>query len=147
MGAQKNTSPEAPSMPSEVQPFWRREEESSVRDAELSMLVREHDDAKASGRARFVFVKGPAGVGKSHLFGLLRRKSLERNMPVFEGGSGRDAKKTFGVWTPIVQELLHQLGQSGIPAARLAELARLVSPLSKATGKEVMENRRVELYD
>jgi len=111
------------------------------------MLLREHDDARSTERARFVFLKGPAGVGKSHLFGLLRGAAARRNAHVFEGGSGRDARRTFGLFSPIVAELLTHLGQSGVPAARLAELARLLGPLTKATGKDVMENRRVELYD
>ncbi len=138
-------------MSTEVLQLWRgRANEDSVasgRDAELSMLLREHDDAKSSERARFVFLKGPAGVGKSHLFGLLRAAASRRSAPVFEGGSARDARRTFGLFSPIVSELLQHLGQDGVPAARLAELARLLGPLTKATAKDVMENRRVELYD
>ncbi len=127
---------------------WRgREEESSGREAELSLLLRELDEAKTTERARFVFVKGSTGVGKSHLFGLLRGAVAKRNTHVFEGGSGRDSKRVFGLFTPIVNELLAHLGPSGVPAARLAELARLLGPLTKATGTAVMENRRVELYD
>jgi tetratricopeptide (TPR) repeat protein len=135
-------------MSSEVVSLWRKEEaESSGREAELSSLLREHDDARSSERARFIFVKGPHGVGKSHLFGLVRAAVLKRNTQVFEGGSGRDAKRTFGLFTPMLNEVLAHLGQSGVPASRLAELARLLAPLTKATGKDVMENRRVELYD
>ncbi|MBK7863011.1 MAG: AAA family ATPase [Archangiaceae bacterium] len=137
-------------MSSEVLSLWRGKAEdasASGREAELSMLLRELDDAKASQKARFVFVKGPQGVGKSHLFGLLRTAAARKSAPVFEGGSGRDARRTFGLFAPIVQELLSHLGQDGVPAARLAELARLVGPLTKATSAQVMENRRVELYD
>src|SRR5690349_15843375 len=106
---------------SEVVSLWRREEaEACGREAELSLLLREHDDAKSTDRARFVFVKGPAGVGKSHLFGLVRLAALKRNAPVFEGGSGRDARRTFGLFTPMLSELLGHLGQSGVPASRLA---------------------------
>jgi transcriptional regulator with GAF, ATPase, and Fis domain/tetratricopeptide (TPR) repeat protein len=136
-------------MSTEVLSLWGRASVDALtgRDAELSMLLRELDDAKAAQRARFVFLKGPAGVGKSHLFGLIRASAARRGAQVFEGGSGRDARRTFGLFAPMVQELVQHLGQNGVPAARLAELARLVGPLTKATAAQVMENRRVELYD
>ena len=35
------------------------------------LLLREHDEAKATGRPRFVFVRGARGVGKSYLTSLL----------------------------------------------------------------------------
>jgi hypothetical protein len=130
--------------------LWRGRAEdgaASGRESELSMLLRELDDAKSSARARFVFLKGPQGVGKSHLFGLLRASAGRRNFPVFEGASGRDARRTFGLFAPVVSELLTWLEQDGVPGARLAELARLTAPLARATAREVMENRRVELYD
>jgi transcriptional regulator with GAF, ATPase, and Fis domain len=135
-------------MASEVVSLWRQREqtESFGREAELSLLLRDHDDAKSADRSRFVFVKGPAGVGKSHLFGLLRTAGARRNAPVFEGGSGRDARRTFGLFTPLLSQLLAHLGQSGVPASRLAELARQLAPITKGT-HGAADNRRIELSD
>jgi polynucleotide 5'-kinase involved in rRNA processing len=41
--------------------------ETTGREGELALLLREHHEAKSTGTARFVFVRGPRGVGKSHL--------------------------------------------------------------------------------
>ena len=67
--------------------------EPSGREGELSLLLREYDEAKASGRPRFVFVRGARGVGKSYLTSLLAAAVSKRGVPVFEGGSGRDVRR------------------------------------------------------
>ena len=74
--------------------------EQTGREAELALLLREHHEAKSSGTARFVFVRGPRGVGKSHLVAQLAQALSSQGTPVFEGGSGRDARQTWGVLYP-----------------------------------------------
>jgi transcriptional regulator with GAF, ATPase, and Fis domain/tetratricopeptide (TPR) repeat protein len=128
--------------------LWRGEQpEASGREAELSLLLREHDESKSSGRPRFVFLRGPGGVGKSHLFGQLRAALLKRGVGVFEGASGRDARKSFGLFQPLVTELGSWLEQSGVPEPRLHEILRAASPLRNPNGSAVMEDRRLSLYD
>ncbi|MHB8877717.1 MAG: hypothetical protein ACYC8T_28840, partial [Myxococcaceae bacterium] len=65
-------------MANEVLSLFGEPAGASGREAELSVLLREHEEARASERARFVFVRGPAGVGKSHLFGLVRKAMAAR---------------------------------------------------------------------
>ena len=109
--------------------------EASGREAELALLLREHDESKSTARPRFVFVRGPAGVGKSHLFGQLRAALLKRGVAVFEGASGRDARKSFGLFQPMVSELGTWLEQSGVPEPRLNEVLRAVSPLRNSKAR------------
>ena len=128
--------------------MWRGEQaEASGREAELSLLLREHDEAKSTARPRFVFLRGPAGVGKSHLFGQLRAALVKQGVAVFEGASGREARKSFGMFHPMINELATSLEQSGVPEPRLSEVLRAVSPLKNPNGTTVMEDRRLSLYD
>src|SRR3990167_4792064 len=76
--------------------------EVTGREAELALLLREHQEARASGSARFVFVRGPRGVGKSHLLSQLAQTLSAQGTPIFEGGSGRDARQTWGVFAPML---------------------------------------------
>ena len=46
----------------------------------------------------------------------------------------------------MLSQLLAHLGQSGVPAARLAELARQLAPITKSTPGGA-DNRRIELSD
>ncbi len=118
------------------------------REAELSVLLREHEEARASERARFVFVRGPAGVGKSHLFGLLHKAVFGRGAPVFEAESPRECKRPFGLFARVVGELLEHLSHAGVPDQKLAELSNAVAPLSGCASRtEVMQDRRLVLYD
>ena len=117
------------------------------REGELSLLLREYDEAKASGRPRFVFVRGARGVGKSYLTSLLAAAVSKRGVPVFEGGSGRDVRRTWGLMAPLVNELLTAAARSGVPQARVAELADSLEPLRTSAGQGKVEDRRLALYD
>ncbi len=121
--------------------------EPSGRESELSLLLREHDEAKASGRPRFVFVRGARGVGKSYLTSLLAAALSRRGVPVFEGGSGRDVRRTWGLMAPLVNELLTAAARSGVPQSRVAELADSLEPLRTSSGQGRVEDRRLALYD
>ncbi|MDP1916721.1 MAG: sigma 54-interacting transcriptional regulator [Myxococcales bacterium] len=121
--------------------------EPSGREGELSLLLREYDEAKASGRPRFVFVRGARGVGKSYLTSLLAAAVSKRGVPVFEGGSGRDVRRTWGLMAPLVNELLTAAARSGVPQARVAELADSLEPLRTSAGQGKVEDRRLALYD
>jgi transcriptional regulator with GAF, ATPase, and Fis domain len=121
--------------------------EPSGREGELSLLLREHDEAKASGRPRFVFVRGARGVGKSYLTSLLAAAVSKRGVPVFEGGSGRDVRRTWGLMAPLVNELLTAAARSGVPQSRVAELADSLEPLRTSSGQGRVEDRRLALYD
>src|SRR5687768_4339406 len=102
---------------------WRELDGASGRDAELSALLREHEDCRAQLRARFAFVKGPRGVGKSHLFAQLRRAAVARGVPTFEAESPREAKRPFGSFAHLVRELLEHLGHAGTSSVVLSELS------------------------
>jgi Cdc6-like AAA superfamily ATPase len=75
---------------------------STGREAELAMLLREHHEAKTSGSARFVFIRGPRGVGKSHLVSQVAQALSSQGAPVFEGGSAREVRQT---WGSLVQQV------------------------------------------
>ena len=122
---------------------WKPEADASGREAELSSLLREHDEAKSSARPRFVFVRGPQGVGKSFLFSLLRRALVERGTAVFEGGSAREVKRTFGLIAPIARALTPYLEQTGVPQPKLSELTARTAGLHG----ECKAEGRLELFD
>jgi transcriptional regulator with GAF, ATPase, and Fis domain/tetratricopeptide (TPR) repeat protein len=135
-------------MANEVLSFWREPSGASGREAELSVLLREHEEARSSERARFVFVRGPAGVGKSHLFGLVRQAMASRGVAVFEGESPREAKRPFGLFASLLEALVDHLSHSGVPSDRLAALSRGLSPLfGEGVAGKVLEDRRLALYD
>lgn len=113
------------------------------REVELSLLEREHDEAKKARRARVVFLRGPRGVGKSHLLASLRRSLSARGTPVFEAGKSREGGRPWAVFAPMVPELLAQLSQAGVPDARVAALAEGLTPLTQARGAAA----RVKLFD
>ena len=121
--------------------------EVTGREAELTMLLREHHEAKASGSARFVFIRGPRGVGKSHLVAQLAQALGGQGTPVFEGGSGRDARQTWGVFAPMLGELLTLVKRSGVPETTVARLARAVEPVRSGGQSLPAEERRLALYD
>ncbi len=121
--------------------------EVTGREAELTMLLREHHEAKASGSARFVFIRGPRGVGKTHLVTQLAQALAGQGTPVFEGGSGRDARQTWGVFAPMLGELLTLVKRSGVPETTLARLARAVEPVRSGGQSLPAEERRLALYD
>jgi transcriptional regulator with GAF, ATPase, and Fis domain len=120
---------------------------STGREAELAMLLREHHEAKTSGSARFVFIRGPRGVGKSHLVSQVAQALSSQGAPVFEGGSAREVRQTWGVFSPMVGELLTLVKRSGVPETTVARLARALEPV-RAVGQSVAaEDRRLALYD
>ena len=121
--------------------------EPSGREGELSLLLREHDEAKATGRPRFVFVRGARGVGKSYLTSLLTAAVSKRGVPVFEAGSGRDVRRTWGLMAPLVNELLVAAGRSGVPQVKVGELASALEPLRSSNAQGRVEDRRLALYD
>ena len=121
--------------------------EGTGREAELALLLREHQEAKASGSARFVFVRGPRGVGKTHLVSQLAQALSAQGTPIFEGGSGRDARQTWGVFAPMLGELLTLVKRSGVPETTLARLARAVEPVRSGSQSLPAEERRLALYD
>ncbi len=117
--------------------------EVSGREAELALLAREHQEAKASGTARFVFVRGPRGVGKTHLLAQLAQSLSSQGTPIFEGGSGREARQTWGVFAPMLGELLTLL----LVLAALVFVATLLAlrymPLRLALTPRATKARRV----
>src|SRR4051812_2448184 len=121
-------------MASGVLSLWREPEGASGREAELSALLREHEAALSAARARFVFVKGPRGVGKSHLLSLFRRAAVGRGALVFEAESARDARRPFGLFGSMARELLDHVGHSGRPVPALAALSKRLSPLLGTSG-------------
>ena len=121
--------------------------EVTGREAELALLLREHQEAKASGAARFVFVRGPRGVGKTHLLSSLAQSLAAQGTPIFEGGSGRDARQTWGVFAPMLGELLTLVKRSGVPETTLARLARAVEPVRSGSQSLPAEDRRLALFD
>ncbi len=132
-------------MAGEVLALFRQPEAMSGREAELSALQREHEDARSQGRARFVFVRGPAGVGKTHLFRLFRTQVASRGATVFEGDSPREVRRPFGVFASLLSHLLDHLGHAGLPEAQRSQLSRRVAPLTR--GAQVSENQRLDLFD
>ncbi len=121
--------------------------ETTGREGELALLLREHHEAKSTGTARFVFVRGPRGVGKSHLVAQLAQALASQGTPIFEGGSGRDARQTWGVFAPMLGELLTLVKRSGVPETTLARLARAVEPVRSGSQSLPAEERRLALYD
>ncbi len=132
-------------MASEVLALFKQPEAMSGREAELSALQREHEDARTQGRARFVFVRGPAGVGKSHLFRLFRAQVASCGGSVFESDSPREVRRPFGVFAGMLSHLLEHLGHAGLPEAQLALLSRRVAPVTRGT--QVPEAQRLDLFD
>jgi transcriptional regulator with GAF, ATPase, and Fis domain len=130
-----------------VRLFAEMPAEPSGRESELSLLLREHDEAKASGRPRVVFIRGAQGVGKSYLTSLLSATCARRGVPVFEGSSGREVRRTWGLVAPLVQELLTAAARSGVPQAKMAELAKSLEPLRSPGPGGPVEDRRLALYD
>jgi len=118
---------------------------SSGREAELAALVREQDEARAAHRARFVFVRGPAGVGKSHLLEAFGRALAAKGVPCFEGRSGRDVRRPWGVMAPLVRELLTHALRAGVPEAKVGALSRAVEPVLNSDGAAAAQ--RLVLFD
>ncbi len=122
-------------------------DEASGRASELTALWRELEDARAASRARLVFVRGPAGAGKTHLFDTFRQSLTRSGVRVFEGSSARDVRRTFGLFVPLLSELLAHLKDAGVPAPALVGLSQRLAPLlGRATGPTA-EDRRLELYE
>ncbi|MFO0596589.1 MAG: sigma 54-interacting transcriptional regulator [Myxococcaceae bacterium] len=115
----------------------------------MTLLLREHHEARATGTARFVFVRGPRGVGKSHLVAKLAQALGSQGTPVFEGGSARDARQTWGLFAPMVGELLTLVKRAGVPDETQARLARSLEPMRSADARQGRdtEARRLALYD
>ncbi len=133
-------------MGSDVISFARPMPEHGGRDAELAALLREHEEARAAERARFVFVRGAAGVGKSHLFSSLRRALTAQGVVVFEAESPRDVKRPFGLFVQLCDALLDHVRHSALSPERLAALAEGIRPLRapEVNGRLV---GRLELHD
>ncbi|MCC6332560.1 MAG: sigma 54-interacting transcriptional regulator [Myxococcales bacterium] len=120
--------------------------EPSGRETELAVLLREHDEARTAQGARFVFVRGPAGVGKSHLVEAFARSASAKGVAVFEGRSGRDARRTWGVVGPMVSQLLTHAVRMGVPEVKVAVLARALEPV-KGLGAPIAGAERLALFD
>lgn len=104
------------------------------REAELAALLREYDEARTTQHTRVVVVRGPAGVGKSFLSLRLLAAAGRRGAPVFEGGSGRDGQRPWGLVAPLVSPMLEHLTRSGVPEAVVAELAGVLGVLRDGSG-------------
>jgi transcriptional regulator with GAF, ATPase, and Fis domain len=135
-----------PHMAHEALSLWRQPESNGGREAELSVLLRELDEARSARRARFVFVRGPSGVGKSHLFRQLRLAAGARGVDVFEAESAREARRPFGLFTGVCRELLAHLGHAGTPAEKLAAVSHRLLPLLGPVA-EGGEPDRLALFD
>ncbi|HEX4621549.1 MAG TPA: ATP-binding protein, partial [Myxococcaceae bacterium] len=119
----------------------------SGREAELTALLREHDQTRAADRARFAFVRGPAGVGKSYLLSLLRRSLAERGVDVFEAESPREGRRPFGLFAALVRELTDHLGHAGVPGPQLAALSKRLAPLLGHPSSVPADGARLDLFD
>ena len=120
---------------------------SSGREAELQLLVKEHHDAKAAGHARFVFIRGPRGVGKTHLVTQLARALSAQGVNVFEGGAVRDARATWGLFSPLGSELLTAARRDGTSELTVARLTRALEPLRGAAASSTADEKRLQLFD
>ncbi|MGC4117085.1 MAG: sigma 54-interacting transcriptional regulator [Myxococcales bacterium] len=125
------------------------ESSPSGRERELALLVREHEEARERGTARWAFVHGPAGVGKSFLFAALRRSFAQRGIRVFEGRASRTSAKAYGLFSELVPEVLDALAEAGVPARTTAELSRRLGPLCGRQGAADLgpEEKRLDLCD
>ena len=124
--------------------WWRSEAEPSGRETELSLLERELDDARSLERARVVLVRGPQGVGKSHLFALARQALAAKGAAIFEGASAREVKKSFGLFLPVLEQALEQLTHDGLPPD---VLARLNTAVAAVQGKVPAPADRLAHFD
>src|SRR5215211_2905346 len=131
----------------EVISSWRSTSECTGRETELSVLLREHDDARTLVRARFAFVRGPAGVGKSHLFRLARQALAARGVAVFEAESARDARRPYVSFASLISEVLEHLSHQGVAPVQLAQLARRVAPVGGPCAGAAIDIARVDLFD
>ncbi len=120
---------------------------SSGREAELQLLVKEHHDAKSAGHARFVFIRGPRGVGKTHLVTQLARTLSAQGVNVFEGGAVRDARATWGLFSPLGSELLTAARRDGTSELTVARLTRALEPLRGAAASSTADEKRLQLFD
>ncbi|MGI5863992.1 MAG: AAA family ATPase, partial [Myxococcales bacterium] len=122
---------------------------SSGREQELELLTREYEQSRTRACARFAFVHGPAGIGKSYLMRALRRSLASRGIQVFEGAASRALPAAYGLVAGLVPALLDYLGELGIPGRVVAELSRRVGPLCGGEAPERLspEERRLDLYD
>ncbi len=127
-------------------PTFFEVDEASGRAAELTVLWRELEEARALGRARFAFVRGPAAAGKTHLFDSFRQSLTRSGVRVFEGASGRDVRRTFGLFAPLLSELLAHLKDSGVAAPALVGLSQRLAGLW-GRGVPGAGDRRLELYE
>jgi DNA-binding NtrC family response regulator len=107
------------------------------REGELVALLREWSECRAEGRARFVFVRGPRGVGKSHLLRSFRDAVTRRGAPVLEGGHVRESQRPWALMAPLLQQGLSLLPSLGVPDADAVHLVRnLGSMTAGAPGAE-----------
>ena len=120
---------------------------SPGRDAELALLVKEHHDAKVAGHARFVFIRGPRGVGKTHLVTQLARALASQGVNVFESGPVREARATWGLFSPLGQELLTAARRDGTSELTVARLTRALEPLRGAAVSARADEQRLQLFD
>ena len=105
------------------------------REVELSVLEREHQDARETRRARVLFLRGPRGVGRSHLLAQLRESLRARGVAVFESGRVREQARPFGLFAPMVGQLLTHAERLGAPEAKVAALSDALAPLRGAAGR------------
>jgi transcriptional regulator with GAF, ATPase, and Fis domain/tetratricopeptide (TPR) repeat protein len=126
-----------------------REREVAGREREITALSREYDEARTRGQVRLAFVKGPAGIGKTHLFRALRRSLTDHGGRVFEGGAPRHDRRAYGLFAPMVTDLLGFAAELGIPQRTLVDLTRRLAPVIGHSGllQAPAHERRVDLFD
>ena len=120
--------------------------EASGRDAEISSILRAHDEARQSGRAHFVSLRGAVGVGKSHVVQQVAQALSQRGVTTFEGGSAREVRRPWGTFAPMIGELLTHLARSGVPENVVAQVARQAE-LIRSGHAEAGSLDRQELLD
>lgn len=99
------------------------------RGADLATLLADWEEARRHGSARIALVTGPVGVGKTHFFGELRRAAQARGAEVFEGSSGKEVGRPYGLFAELLREVLAFLGHTGVPPSVLAPLSMRLSPI------------------
>ena len=121
----------------------------SGRSAELSALEQELTQAREGDRARFVFVRGNAGVGKSHLLRAFRARASSRGVPFFEGDSPRESHRPYALFTALLRELLSFSLQAGVTSEQLSTLQRRLTPILRESSplEGAADTDRLTLYD
>jgi DNA-binding NtrC family response regulator/tetratricopeptide (TPR) repeat protein len=126
------------------------------REQEIARLVQILDEASRLGGApQVVFVRGPAGIGKSFLLDTFTRAVHDRGARILSGTAARGAASPYGLFASVVPSALSHLAELGLPTATIADLTRRTVPITGRAAREAplagpgrtAEDRRLDLFD